>query len=53
MSDLVARIQGWNLGYLIALVILVLCVVLWFMGSTLSASQVLFLIAALALARLL
>jgi hypothetical protein len=52
-QNLATTIRGWGLGWFIALIVLILCVVLWFMGTTLSAPQVLGLIAALALARLL
>ena len=53
MSEIVSTVKSWGIGWLLALVVLILCIVLWFLGSTLSAPQVLGLIAVLALARLL
>ncbi len=43
---------AWSLGAVIALVVLVLCIVLMFIGHGLSTFEVLALLAALALARL-
>lgn len=42
----------FGFGWLIALIVLILCVVLWFIGKPLTDGQVLLLIASLALARL-
>jgi len=42
----------FGLGWLIALIVLVLCVVLWFIGRPLSSTEALTLIGVLALARL-
>lgn len=43
---------AFSIGGIIALVVLILCIVLWFIGHGLSDTEVLGLIAALALARL-
>lgn len=51
--SVVDRIQGWGIGALIALVVLILCIVLWFIGAGGISPNVLLLIGLLALARLL
>jgi len=44
---------GSTIGWVIALVVLILCLVLWFIGRPVTPNEVLGLIAALAVARLL
>lgn len=51
--NVVTTVKSWNLGWILALVVLLLCAVAWFNGATLSAWQALALITMLALARLL
>jgi hypothetical protein len=48
------QIQGYSfgLGALIALVVLVICIILWVVGKALTDDETLALIAALAVARL-
>lgn len=46
-------VRGYGIGWVIALLVLIICVVLAFLGTTLTPFQVLLLIAALALAILL
>jgi hypothetical protein len=46
------NIPGFGLGWLIALLVLVVCLVLWVSGHALSDDAILGLIAALAVARL-
>ena len=47
-------VKSWGLGYLIALVVLIVCILLgFFLDKPLTNAQVLALIGALALARLL
>jgi hypothetical protein len=53
MADVVATVKGFGFGWIIALVVLLVCVILAIIGHTLSPSIVLLLIAALALAILL
>lgn len=45
-------VRSWGLGWLIALLVLVVCVVLLVIGKALDTTTVLVMIAALALARL-
>jgi hypothetical protein len=42
----------FGLGWLVALIVLILCIFLWFIGKPLSPAEVLGLIGALAFARL-
>lgn len=49
----VETIRGYGIGWIIALIILILCIILMFLGAPLTPFQVLGLIAALALSRLL
>lgn len=49
----IETLQGYGIGWVIALIVLILCVVLMFLGAPLTPFQVLGLIAALALSRLL
>lgn len=46
-------IKGWGLGFLIALIVFLLCIVFWAIGKPLDQAMVLLLIGLLALARLL
>lgn len=50
---IVETVRGWGLGWIIALVVLIICVVLAFIGHGLTGSEALLLIGALALAILL
>lgn len=58
MSDSVPVFRNYSfgngsIGWLIALLVLIVCVVLWFLGKPLTSGEVLLLIGALALSRLL
>jgi hypothetical protein len=46
-------VRGWGLGYLIAFIVLILCIIAWFIGKPLTGPEILGLIGALALSRLL
>lgn len=46
-------VKAWGIGWVIALVVLIVCVILWLLDRPLTGPQILCLIAALALARLL
>lgn len=49
----IETVRGYGIGWVVALIILILCVILMFLGAPLTPFQVLGLIAALALSRLL
>lgn len=53
MPDVLGTVRGWGLGWLLALVVLLLVVVFWAIGKPLDQGMVLLLIGLLALARLL
>ena len=46
-------VKAWGIGWLIALLVLIICVVLWFIDKPLTSGEILGFIAVLALARLL
>lgn len=53
MADIVASVRGYGIGWIIALLVLIICVVLLVIGQALTPFVVLVLIALLALSRLL
>lgn len=53
MAEVIATIRGWGVGFIVALIVLIICVILMFLGAPLTPFQVLGLMAALAVARLL
>ena len=53
MADIIARMQASGIGWIIALLVLIICVVLLVIGQALTPFVVLVLIGLLALSRLL
>lgn len=52
--ELETRIKAWGVGWVIAFVVLIICILLWFfLDKPLTGPQILGLIAALAVARML
>lgn len=49
----IETVRGYGIGWVVALIVLIICVILMFLGTPLTPFQVLGLIAALAVARLL
>lgn len=49
----IETVRGYGIGWVVALIVLIICVILMFLGAPLTPFQVLGLMAALAVARLL